>query len=92
MSPIYVEHNPSPAKLEVLGVYDWPIWNKEESTLSWTYDQPETCYILRGEAMVTPADGGTVLALKRGDLVTFPAGFSCTWQITKAVRKHYRLQ
>ncbi|HBH36717.1 MAG TPA: cupin, partial [Gammaproteobacteria bacterium] len=26
---IYCEHNPSPAKLEVIGVYDWPVWSKE---------------------------------------------------------------
>ena len=27
--PIYCEHKPSPAKLDVLGAYDWPIWKKE---------------------------------------------------------------
>ncbi|MEK7797095.1 MAG: cupin, partial [Pseudomonadota bacterium] len=36
MDPILVEHNPSPAKLDVIGVYDWPIWNKEPSTFPWT--------------------------------------------------------
>ncbi|NET86216.1 MAG: cupin domain-containing protein, partial [Moorea sp. SIO1F2] len=25
-----------------------------------------------------------------GDLVTFPAGMSCTWKILSNVRKHYQ--
>jgi uncharacterized cupin superfamily protein len=52
--PIYCEHKPSPAKLDVLGVYDWPIWKKEVSTFPWTYGDQETCYILKGRFIVTP--------------------------------------
>lgn len=85
---ITVEHNPSPAKLDVMGVYDWPIWTKEESTFPWRYDERETCYILDGEVIVTP-DGGEPITLRRGDLAIFPRGLSCTWKITKAVEKHY---
>jgi hypothetical protein len=87
---ILCEHKPSPAKLEVLGVEDWPIWKKEPSTFPWTYDQSETCYILRGRFTVTP-DGGNTRHFARGDLITFPAGMICTWEITEAVEKHYRL-
>ncbi len=29
---ILLERKPSPMKLEVLGVYQWPIWRKEVST------------------------------------------------------------
>ncbi|CAK0771402.1 Cupin [Gammaproteobacteria bacterium] len=85
---IYCEHNPSPAKLEVLGVYDWPIWKKAVSTFPWRYDVPETCYFLRGRVIVTP-DQGTPQEFRRGDLVTFPAGLACTWEILEAVEKHY---
>lgn len=85
---ITVEHNPSPAKLEVMGVYDWPIWSKEVSTFLWTYDQKETCYLLEGEVIVTP-EGGQPVELQQGDLVVFPAGMQCTWDIRVAVRKHY---
>jgi len=88
MHQILVEHNPSPAKLDVIGVYDWPIWTKEVSNFPWTYDQRETCYFLEGEVVVTP-EGGEPVALKTGDLVTFPAGMSCTWEIRSPVRKHY---
>jgi len=89
MDQILVEHNPSPAKLEVIGVYDWPIWNKEVSTFPWTYDQKETCYILEGEVVVTP-EGGAPVTIKESDLVIFPAGMSCTWEIREPVSKHYK--
>jgi uncharacterized protein len=55
---ILVEHKPSPAKLEVLGVEGWPLWRREPGTFPWRYTQPETCYILRGRFTVTP-EGGT---------------------------------
>ena len=88
---ILVENKPSPMKLEVMGVYDWPIWKKEASTFDWEYDQQETCYIIRGEFTVTP-EGGEPQSFKRGDLITFPAGMKCTWEITKDVEKHYDFQ
>jgi uncharacterized cupin superfamily protein len=88
MSGILVEHNPSPAKLEVMGVYDWPIWSKEISRFPWTYERRETCYLLDGEVIVTP-DGGKPVKVAAGDLVVFPAGMSCTWDIRVPVRKHY---
>jgi uncharacterized cupin superfamily protein len=88
MNDFWVEHNPSPAKLDVIGVDDWPIWAKEISTFPWTYDKSETCYLLEGEAVVTP-DGGQPVTIREGDLVTFPAGLSCTWDIRVPVRKHY---
>ena len=90
MSEITVEHNPSPAKLEVIGVYDWPIWTKEVSEFPWTYESNETCYILEGKVTVIPNSGQPV-QLGEGDLVTFPAGMSCTWQISSTIRKHYQL-
>lgn len=88
---ILVERNPSPAKLEVIGVYDWPIWEKEVSTFPWQYDRQETCYLLEGDVVVTPDDGEPV-QIQRGDLVTFPAGMSCTWEIREPVKKHYDFQ
>jgi hypothetical protein len=86
---ILCEHRPSSMKLEIQGVYDWPIWNKEVSTFNWEYTQTETCYILRGRFSVTP-EGGDRIDFGRGDLIRFPAGLSCTWDIQEAVEKHYR--
>jgi len=91
MNKILWERNPSPDKLDQMGVYDWPIWEKEVSAFPWTYDEQETCYILRGEVTVTP-DGDEPLTLQAGDLATFPAGMSCTWDISQDIRKHYRFE
>ncbi|MCB1785103.1 MAG: cupin domain-containing protein [Gammaproteobacteria bacterium] len=85
---ILLERNPSPMKLEVLGVYDWPIWRKEVSSFPWTYQQQETCYVLRGRFTVTP-EGGEPQSFQRGDLITFPQGMRCTWEILEDVEKHY---
>jgi uncharacterized cupin superfamily protein len=85
---ITIEHNPSPVKLEVMGVYDWPVWTKEVSTFAWNYDKQEKCYLLTGDVIVTP-DGGEPVHIQEGDLVTFPAGLSCTWEIREDVEKHY---
>ncbi|MFZ0789428.1 MAG: cupin domain-containing protein [Chromatiaceae bacterium] len=87
---ILVEHKPSPAKLEVLGVEGWPIWRREPGTFPWSYAQTETCYVLRGRFTVTP-EHGEPQSFKRGDLIRFPAGLNCTWDVQDAVEKHYRL-
>jgi uncharacterized cupin superfamily protein len=86
---IKVERNPSDATLQELGVSSWPVWEKEASTFPWHYDESETCYLLAGDVVVTP-DGGEPVQFGTGDLVTFPAGMSCTWEIRQDVRKHYR--
>jgi len=91
MNQILIEHNPSEAKLDVMGIYYWPIWKKEVSTFPWTYDKQETCYILQGEVVVTP-DGGEPVEIVRGDLVTFPKGMSCTWEIKQDIKKHYNFE
>ena len=89
MDPITVEHNVTPAKLDVLYVDEWPIWKKEVSEFDWEYDQTETCYIVEGEAIVTP-DGGEAVTITAGDLVTFPKGMKCAWEITADIEKHYK--
>ncbi len=88
---IILERNPSPMKLEVMGVERWGIWRKRVSSFPWNYNQQETCYILRGRFTVTP-DGGEPQEFKRGDLITFPAGMSCTWDIQEDVEKYYDFQ
>lgn len=87
-SGITIERQPSTERLNAEGVFSWPIWQKEPSEFPWTYDDSETCYFLEGDVVVTP-DGGEPVTVGQGDLVTFPAGMSCTWQVRQAVRKHY---
>ncbi len=72
-----------------LGLRDWPIWGCDISTFPWTYDQRETCLLLDGDVTVTP-DGGEPVRFGAGDLVVFPKGMSCTWDVHQPVRKHYQ--
>ncbi|MGI2907015.1 cupin domain-containing protein [Tolypothrix sp. VBCCA 56010] len=85
---IKIEHQPSLEHLHNLGVFAWDIWEKEISKFPWTYDSQETCYFLAGNVIVTP-DGGQPVKMGQGDLVIFPAGMSCMWEITSDVKKHY---
>ncbi len=86
---IKVTPNPSDFELEMLGVQHWAVWSKEPSTFPWHYECEETCYFLAGRVSVTP-DGGDPVNMGKGDLVTFPVGMSCTWEIHEAVEKQYR--
>lgn len=88
MDTIRVDREPAAEALTERGVFDWPIWTKEVSTFPWTYDASETCYLLEGEVVVTP-EGGDPVEIRKGGLVTFPAGMSCTWEVRRPVRKHY---
>jgi len=87
MSKITIEHNPAPMKLDIMFVFDWPVHDQEVSTFARTYSARERCYVVEGEAIVTP-DGGEPVMVKERDLVDFPAGLSCTWDVIKPIRKH----
>lgn len=87
MAKITVE-KANPEKLKTLEVFSWPTWSKEVSKFPWTYGSQEIAYVLEGEVTVTP-DGGEPVSFGVGDLVTFPAGMSCVWEVKKALRKHY---
>ena len=79
---------PSQQQLTELDVSSWDIWTCEPSTFPWTYSDREVCYILEGDVTVTAA--GQTITFGAGDLVTFPKGLSCTWEVRQPVRKHYR--
>jgi len=87
MGEIKVEQ-PSKETLEQMGISGWPIWEKEVSKFDWYYDEKETCYLLEGKVTVTNKDGASV-SFGKGDLVSFPKGLNCMWEIHEAVRKHY---
>ena len=82
---------PERKELEEQDVYEWPIWEKEVSRFDWHYDSEETCYLLEGRVEVTTPDGQAV-TFGAGDMVRFPAGLSCTWDISVPVRKHFHLK
>ena len=71
-------------KTEMLGC---PTWECAVSKFDWHYDSSETCLLTAG-AVTVSYDGGSV-SIAAGDYVIFPAGLSCTWDVTAAVKKHY---
>ena len=89
MSQINVEHNPDENRQDELGIAGWPVWTKEVSEFDWEYDKTETCYIVEGKAIITP-DGKAPVTIERGDMVTFPKGMKCVWDIIEDIEKHYK--
>ncbi|CAN6228295.1 unnamed protein product [Urochloa humidicola] len=90
---IRVERNPPESRLSELGVRQWPKWGCEKSKFPWTYSAKETCYLLQGKVKVYPeGHGEEFVEVAAGDLVVFPKGMSCTWDVAEAVDKHYNFE
>ncbi|MHA1651058.1 MAG: cupin domain-containing protein [Candidatus Helarchaeota archaeon] len=85
--PEIKKRKPSKEEIERM-LKEWSPWEKEVSTFDWYYDMEETCYIIEGEVNVK-TDQGEV-TIKAGDLVTFPKGLSCVWEVKKPIRKVYK--
>ncbi len=73
-----------------LGIYSWPIWEKEISRFDWYYDLTEHCQILEGRVIVETDEGN--VEIKAGDFVTFPKSLKCIWDIKEDIRKHYKFE
>jgi len=83
----------SPCSASVIiqyGIKSWPIWECEPSKFQWNYNDKEICLIIEGQAKISTQNGDIYL-IKAGDLVEFPAGLNCEWEVTKSIKKHYRL-
>ncbi len=84
----------SPCSASVIiqhGIKRWPIWECKPKKFKWNYDVEEVCLIIEGQATITTPKG-EIYIIKAGDLVEFPAGLYCEWEITKSIKKHYRLR
>ena len=83
----------SPCSASVIiqyGIKNWPVWECGPSNFSWNYNEKEICLIIEGEAKIK-TDAGEIYFIKSGDLVEFPEGLYCEWQIKKSFKKHFRL-
>ena len=80
---------PSEEELNSLEVKKWYPWECEPSTFDWTYADNETCYILEGKAKVTTPEGEVQFG--KGDLVEFPKGLKCKWEVPEKIKKVYKL-
>jgi len=66
---------------------NWPIWTCKPSTFDWVYTEKETCLIIEGK--VTVSAGNDSVSFGPGELVIFPEGLECTWNVQQAVKKYY---
>ena len=66
----------------------WTIWTCIISSFDWTYNDKESCLLLKVE--VTQLLGGEPVSLDEGDLNIFPKGKNFRCDVHKGVRKHYR--
>ena len=78
-----------PGEEEIAECKTWPIWSCQESVFDWDYTQTETCLILEGKVTVKDRPGDDSVSFGPGDLVVFPVGLKCIWQVEEPVKKHY---
>lgn len=79
---------PDEEELDKLNISSWSPWECEKSVFDWQYDQEEWCYIFEGRFKIK-TEAGDEIEAKKGDLVKFPKGLKCTWNIYDKVRKVY---
>ena len=84
-------HSPCSASTIIkYGIKNWPIWECGPSKFAYHYNEKEICLIIEGEANIK-TESGQIYNIKSGDLVELYEGLSCEWQITKKIKKHYRI-
>ena len=88
MTQVLVEHDPSPMKLEVMQVDDWPCVKEPEGQFERDYSSSETSYIAEGAGNIELADGSVVM-FGAGDLLTVMPETCCVWNITEAIERYY---
>jgi uncharacterized cupin superfamily protein len=76
-----------PTDREISAMKTKPVWTCGISEFDWHYDEEETALIIEGEVVVSY--GSKSVSFAAGDLVVFPKGLSCVWQVKKPVKKHY---
>ena len=87
MSEIKVT-KPSEEELKTMEIKQWHPWECEPSSFDWSYVNTETCYIQEGKAKVTTDTG--VVEFGKGDLVEFPKGLKCKWEVIEKIKKVYK--
>ncbi len=86
MSAIKIKR-PTEEELKSLNIDSWSPWECEPGTFDWEYDSEETAYVFEGRVKVKTPEGET--DINKGDLVTFPKGLKCTWNVIEKIKKVY---
>ena len=90
MDKVFIKSPCSASVIIQYGIKNWPIWECEPSNFLWNYKEREICLIMEGEANIKTETGESYF-IQSGDLIEFPVGLSCEWQIIKSIKKHFRL-
>ncbi len=70
------------------GRFNSGIWECQPGKWRVVFSESEFCQILAGVLVVT-GDDGQVATYRAGDAFVSPAGFTGTWDVVEAARKHY---
>jgi hypothetical protein len=96
MSQIRIEKL-SQDRIKQLGIPDsprsqgkWSLWECEPSVFDWQYSDTEVAYVYEGKVKVKTDKGE--IQISSGDLVTFPKGLKCQWQVLEKIRKVYKFE
>lgn len=87
MSEVKIE-KPTQEQLNKLGIDSWSPWECEPSSFDWQYDCDEAAYVFEGKVKVTTPSGE--VEINKGDLVHFPKGLKCTWNVIEKIKKVYK--
>lgn len=87
MSKIII-NKPTEEELKIMDIDSWSVWTCEVSNFDWEYPEEEICYIYEGEVTVNTSEES--VEIKPGDLVTFPKGLKCNWDVKKPIKKVYK--
>ncbi len=75
-----------PANPTDVGV--WSVWECKPSSFDWLYPATEVAYIYEGKVRIKTISEEFMIGA--GDLVTFPKGLTCHWEVLEKVRKVYQ--
>ncbi|OIW21332.1 hypothetical protein TanjilG_32423 [Lupinus angustifolius] len=92
---ITIETNPPNSRLEELNVKYWPKWAGPPGKYHVKYEAEQICYLLKGKVKVYPRpteSSSEFVEFGAGDLVIFPEGLCCTWEVFIAVDKYYKFE
>ena len=87
MGKVKIE-KPTKEALEKLGINNWNTWECDVKKFDWQYDENEIFYVLEGKVKVV-TDEGEEVEFAKGDLVKFPKGVKCTWDVKEKIKKLY---
>ena len=68
----------------------WSVWECGPSEFDWQYSDKEIAYVYEGKVKVKTDSGD--IEINKGDLVTFPKGLKCKWQVLEKIRKVYKFE